>query len=409
MIRQIATSLIKKLKSFSGRFSAGLINRISSSSFILMSKVKEIQRVIDNNPKEIENTDFEHIEGGSLIINWLIPDVGQGSGGHINIFRFANLLNKFGAKNRFYIYPFSKYNQDQLFVFINSNYLQASNFQIYSDSSLIQESDITFATSWQTAYYVSKIKNTKINAYFIQDFEPFFYPIGSYYCMAEHSYRLGLLSITAGDWLKNKLKSEFGAEAFSYSFSYDKDLYYRVEAEKIKKKKIFFYTRPFTSRRLFEIGVLALDKVKKEYRDSVEIIFAGWNAKKINLPFDYINMKIVGLSELKTLYSQIDCAIILSATNCSLLPLEVMACKGVVISNIGPNNEWLLKNYVNAVLCKLDVNDLYTKIKLVIDNDKLRNEISETGYRFAAKTDWEEEVRKVHKYLVSRLDNKHYY
>ena len=39
-----------------------------------------------------------------------------------------------------------------------------------------------------------------IPVYFVQDFEPLFYPMGSDYLLAENTYRKGLYHITTGAW-----------------------------------------------------------------------------------------------------------------------------------------------------------------------------------------------------------------
>lgn len=57
--------------------------------------------------------------------------------------------------------------------------------------------DVVIATAWNAAEYVA-MQPTLTKPYFIQDFEPWFYPMGENYLRAEQSYRLGLMPITIG-------------------------------------------------------------------------------------------------------------------------------------------------------------------------------------------------------------------
>jgi hypothetical protein len=46
----------------------------------------------------------------------------------------------------------------------------------------------------------------------VQDFEPYFEPVGSYSTFAENTYRFGFHGITLGEWLSKKLTNEYGYE-----------------------------------------------------------------------------------------------------------------------------------------------------------------------------------------------------
>ena len=49
--------------------------------------------------------------------------------------------------------------------------------------------------------------------YFIQDFEPLFYPAGAEYVLAEETYRFGFRAITVGPMLADLLRDRFGGDA----------------------------------------------------------------------------------------------------------------------------------------------------------------------------------------------------
>lgn len=83
----------------------------------------------------------------------------------------------------------------------------------------------TVATAWTTAYYVRRFNNTISKFYFVQDFEPYFYAHGSEYEFAENTYKMGFRGITAGDWLKDVMRNDYGMTADSFLFSYDDKIY----------------------------------------------------------------------------------------------------------------------------------------------------------------------------------------
>ena len=90
-----------------------------------------------------------------------------------------------------------------------------------------------------------------------RDFEPHFYAHGSEYEFAENTYKMGFRGITAGDWLRDIMRNEYGMQADSFHFSYD-DKVYQPKEKPDNEKRVFFYARPVTPRRDFELGMLEM-------------------------------------------------------------------------------------------------------------------------------------------------------
>ena len=67
-------------------------------------------------------------------------------------------------------------------------------------------------------------------------------------------------------------------------------------------------------------------------------IFAGENLDKYKIPFKHENLGSVPINKLSDVYGKCDMCLVLSGTNISLLPLEVMASGSVVVGNDGENN-----------------------------------------------------------------------
>lgn len=327
------------------------------------------------------------------IINWVIPDFDVGSGGHLTIFRVINVLEKEGFICRIVIDGESKFSDGEA-----AKRCIVENFvNIQADVAIgrdeLKPAAATFATSWNTAYTVRDYKFSGKKYYFVQDFEPFFYAHGSEYFFAEQTYRFGLKGIVAGGWLESKLSRDYGMEAVSFGFSVDKDIYGIYRRRGQFTRKVFFYARPVTPRRAFEIGLLALARVHQQ-DPSIEFVFAGWDLSGIDIPFPHYSAGVVSPVELSQLLSDCDIALVLSLTNLSLMPLECMACGCAVVSNAGDNVEWLLDKSV-VRFCELTPESISDAILSLFKDEKELCRLQSNGRKFALSTDWNNEISKI--------------
>jgi nucleoside-diphosphate-sugar epimerase/glycosyltransferase involved in cell wall biosynthesis len=288
-------------------------------------------------------------------INWVIPNVEIGGGGHLNIFRFIRNLEAIGWENRIVI-PFgcTHSSERRLEKFIAEHYLPIAA-KAYIGRDKMPPAWITMATEWRTAYTVRDFRTTAKKCYFVQDFEPLFFTPGSESAFAEQTYRFGLHGITAGNWLADKLRREYQMTTDWVGFAYDKDLYLR-SARHHEGHQVFFYARPHTHRRGFELGILALTQLAQRI-PKLRVLLAGGDATRYAFSFQHKHCGVVPVKSLSALYNQCDAALVLSFTNLSLLPLELFACGCPVVSNRGPNIEWLL-NDSNAVLAEPTVESI---------------------------------------------------
>jgi glycosyltransferase involved in cell wall biosynthesis len=177
--------------------------------------------------------------------------------------------------------------------------------------------------------------------YFVQDFEPWFFPVGTDSVLAENTYRFGLYGITAGRWLAQKLTHDYGMPCDHFEFGSDFGRYSYTNSG--RRTKVFFYARPVTPRRGFELGVLALDRFH-QMRPDYEIHMAGWPVRGWQLPFPFVDHGSLPLDRLNALYNDCAAALMLSLTNFSLLPLELLCAGCIPVMNDGPNNRLVSNN-----------------------------------------------------------------
>lgn len=336
---------------------------------------------------------------------WFIPDFGIGSGGHLNIFRMIANLEKFNVKSDIVICGHSQWGNETIVKnTIEKHFfkLQSKIYFVHNEKDItnLPECDIAMATSWQTAYYVRNYSKCFKKSYFVQDYEPLFSALGSVYSFAQKTYTFGFYGITAGSWLSEKLSTDYGMKCDFFSFSYEREIYKKHARNKADKKHIFFYARPPTERRAFELGLLVLDRVTK-LRPDIAIIFAGWDVSNYRIPFHHLNAGIVNINELSHLYSQCDASLVLSFTNLSLLPLELLASGCPVVINNGYNNSWIDSNKKLFVYADDDVDSLSKALIDVVD--KKSHIDFDYINKFLSDSSWDAEAKKVNSILEKLL------
>jgi glycosyltransferase involved in cell wall biosynthesis len=347
--------------------------------------------------------DYQNRDKDVITVTWVIPPLGPGSGGHLDIVRAVHILHTMGIHNRILIFGGNKGipSADLKKTVMDYYGYDLEDDEIYSDAeNNLSYTDAIICTSWETAYIVKNYDNCISKFYFVQDFEPYFFAKGSLYSFAENTYKFGFRGITAGDWLKEKLNAEYGMETMSFSFSYSRELYH-PQKKRDNKNRIFFYARPYTERRAFEVGVLAFEELKKRNVD-FEVVLAGQKLSDFIMNFDYNDMGIMKLEDLSELYSQCDMCLVLSMTNLSLLPFEIMASNSVVISNKGENNEWLL-NSDNSVLVDTDPIEIADQIEYFLNHKDELELKRKNGLQSVSGITWENEIAKVYNFIVTSV------
>lgn len=376
----------------------GVFEKIGSRLKLISDKrdiIINMQYLMEQNEIPFDKDEYElHKNDEIKLLNWVIPEMGKGSGGHLNIFRMISYLENMRFHSRVYLYKSPNYRDNASVVrFVREFFpILDHRVELFWDVSQMSYAHATLATSWETAYFVRRFKNTSAGCYFVQDFEPYFYPNGSYYHLAENTYNFGLYGITAGEWLKKKLEKEYGMWTRSFGFSYDKELYTPREKTGLTKR-IFFYARPYTPRREFEIGLLALNKVCAEMKD-VTVVFAGEKLRNYVIPFKHEDYGIVPLEELSRLYQGCDMCIVISGTNLSLLPLEVMGSNSVAVCSKGDNSSWLV-NEENAIMVDYNPVSIADTILQYYKQPEKLDSIRKKGLDFARTTSWEAEAVKI--------------
>lgn len=276
---------------------------------------------------------------GPWTVAWIMSPPGLNSGGHQNIFRFISVLERAGHRCVVYLYS----NESGVSTSASAEVVRdspsypdtAAEFRLW-DGTVPDEVDAIFATGWETAYPAFRSTSLARRFYFVQDFEPWFTGAGTSSALAEATYRFGFHGITAGGWLERKLRGEYGMAADHYDFGADPERYRLVDGLG-PRNEVMFYARRTTERRGFGLGLMALDLVAKARPDAT-INLVGEDLRGLEIPFPHRNLHGLSVAELGPVYNRCAVGLVLSFSNLSLLPLELLAAGTIPVVNDAPNN-----------------------------------------------------------------------
>lgn len=324
------------------------------------------------------------VEPGTLL--WFIPDFNIGSGGHTTIFRTIWHLEQKGYRSGIVICKAVMHQDAEEARAEIREYFFPLQAPVYLGLEGLPPCEFAVATGWDTAYSVRAFTGARHKLYFVQDFEPYFFAMGSEHVLAENTYRFGFFGITAGNWLADKLARDYGMVTHPVRFGVEQDRYRRRPRREPHIRRVFFYARPPTPRRAFELGLLVLKAVWERLPDT-HFILAGWDTSNYLIPFPHLSAGTVTPDELADVFSQCDVALVLSLTNASLMPPELMACGCAVVSNRGPNVEWLVNDDV-ALLTDATPEAMTEAVCALLQDDARRSALIARGEAFARSMDW---------------------
>jgi glycosyltransferase involved in cell wall biosynthesis len=149
---------------------------------------------------------------------------------------------------------------------------------------------------------------------------------------------------------------------------------------------VLFYARAVTPRRAVPLGLLALEELHRR-RPGVEIALFG-EARPIAAPFPYRPLGVLEAGDLARAYSEATVGLVLSLTNPSLIPQEMLAC-GLPCVDVA--SESMLATYgANgpATLAAAEPVALCEAIEALLDDPARRARQAADGLRWAAGRTW---------------------
>lgn len=309
-------------------------------------------------------------------IAWVIPYPGRGSGGHRTIIQNVNALIRHGYECDIYVEDNGISTSQQVAKEIDE-YYETCAANVYSGIYLRCEYDLIFQTGWQVIDFVKSLESD-LKGYFIQDYEPWFFPMGDKYIDIENSYRLGYKNITIGKWLSHKMMDEFNSPSQYFDFCADLNVYKPLDNVK-KENAICYIFQPEKPRRCDVLALKAL-KLVKEIKKDVKIYVYGSNTDK-PIDFEVERLGIIPIEKCNELYNKCVVGLCMSASNPSRIPFEMMAAGLPVVELYRENNLYDFPDDA-VLLAEPSCEGVATALIYLLENEEVRSCMSAAGIRY---------------------------
>ncbi|WP_255769386.1 rhamnosyltransferase WsaF family glycosyltransferase [Pseudarthrobacter sulfonivorans] len=326
---------------------------------------------------ESGSLDLDHAPAlsGPLRIGWVCTAPGPGSGGHTTLFRMVKGLEERGHSCTLFLYDHDSNDVSGRIATVR-RYWPEMEADIRSATPAIDGVDAVVASSWATAHVVAALARGPIHRfYFIQDYEPYFYPRGELYSFAEDTYKFGFSNIALGNMVAKRLQLEAQVKPdFTVPFGCDTDIYgLQGFGDRPPRNGVVFYARPNADRRGYLLGRLAIELFHERHPEQhIHVVgdtISGWTVPTIN-------HGRLSPAELNVLFNRSITGIAMSFTNVSLSAEEMLAagCLPVINDSIMARadltSEFALwtppapKNVADALSRAVERSDLETNARL---------------------------------------------
>ncbi|MBP2418567.1 glycosyltransferase family 1 protein [Microlunatus capsulatus] len=283
-----------------------------------------------------------------LTIGWICTPPTLGSGGHTTMFRMVEGLERAGHRCRLYLYDRHDGDLEAQRRTVREGW-PGVRAEVLSSDALPGGSrptggrplDACIATSWESAHVLATLGAAPMQRfYFVQDYEPYFYPRGTEYALAEDSYRFGFHVLALGSMVADCLRSQLGVPSTVVDFGSDTTTYF-VKSPPAERTGVVCYARPGNPRRGWAMAELSLTRFHRRHPD-VPIRIYGAHLR--NLPFPAEIYPRLTPAELNDLYNRSVAGLALSFTNVSLVAEEMLSAGVVPVVNDAPEPRACLTN-----------------------------------------------------------------
>lgn len=332
----------------------------------------------------------------ALEIHWLIPGFGLGGGGHMMVFRMIHWLEYLGHRCTIWVKGIGPEQVDSSYEYILKHYQFVKAKILPLDSAIFDaQGDVLFATSWDTAQTVHECRGFKQGCYFVQDYEPYFYPRGSRSVLAEFTYELGLPCICNSSWMRHVLERNHQAWARDFHFSCDRETYF-PPSELLRSNpvpRIALYGRKSTERRCVELALLALEELaRRGFEFHVDIFGSAEQFQGAQIVLT--NHGILNGQELGNLYRSCDLGICFSGTNASMIPPEMMGCGLPVVELDVESARWSIPDHV-ATFVSPDPCMMADSLQHLLCHAEARLTQAQRALEWVEQSDWQAAATRV--------------
>lgn len=348
-------------------------------------------------------------DGGrqGLDIHWVIPDFAVGSGGHMTIFRMIRFLELRGHRCHLWLTDLhlSKSVEEAYDNIIRAFPTIGAPLRMVDDGLVDACGDAIVATGWNTVPICATVGEFSERFYFVQDYEPNFFPAGSYALAAEATYAYYKLNcICAGPWLAGLMRDRYQLWARYFWLAYDADVYHPPvdpTSDRTETKQLAIYARNATPRRAVELVLLALEILAAK-GVKFEAHFFGAELEFVEAPFVATSHGILSPTQLAELYRACDLGICFSATNYSLVPQEMMACGLPVLELDGDSTRQIFPEGV-VLLSAPHPAEIAGAINTALSSPDLLSKTAARALTWVSQFSWEQAGMDVERAITDKL------
>jgi O-antigen biosynthesis protein len=347
---------------------------------------------------------------------WFVPHFNHVLfGGISTILRFMNFLTvHHGVDHRIVFFDTLTMTDEAVRTEISNEFPALAGVDIvlpvegrapFDDYDGLPFTDIAVCTIWHSAYALARFNATRAKYYFVQDYEPLFYPAGTLYALAEATYRLGFAGLVNTPGLE---KIYAGYDNPSASFIPAVEV---ISADETKPSlrpgapvQVVLYGRPETDRNGFELLAAASRRVKDEFGGRVRIVSAGedFNPEEYRLDGIVENAGLLhSREEIHDLYSRSDIGVCcMFSKHPSYQPFEYLAARAAVVTNANSATSWLLRDGENCLVAEPYPVAIAEAVCRLVGDAELRLKLVERGFREVTAVKWDTEFDELWRFMT---------
>lgn len=264
--------------------------------------------------------------------------------------------------------------------------------------------DVLAATHWATAYVVKKMQSRGLCRrafYFVQDYEPDFYSVGSReHRLAEATYALLPHRVCKTEWLRRRL-CRHGGSTEVIPLGLDLDEFF--DRSNQRARRVVSMVRPNSARRNWKTTKRVFEALR-DLRPDIECAAYGFSYAASDLPpgvYDYGTL--AGPPRVAQMLNEVSCLLDCSTYQGFGRPgLEAMATGTCAVLTRNGGITSFAKHRLNCRLVDpMSVPDIVRTICDVLDSDEDRIALAEAGKSTAARYCHRLEGRRTRKYIES--------
>ena len=254
--------------------------------------------------------------------------------------------------------------------------------------------DVVVATGWQTVHRTLLLAGCGARAYLVQDHEPEFYGTSAERTWAEQTYSLGLHCVCASEWLAELVRDRYGASASHFDLGVRHDVYHPRRPPP-SVQAVMFYARAVTARRAVPLGLLALEELRRRRPGPHPFLWLFGEHRPLAMPRGFGQLGLMDAERLALHYNTATVGLVLSMTNPSLVPTEMLACGLPVVDVASDAMVATFGHDGPIVLADFDPIAIADAVERLLDDPDERARRSADGIAFVRGRTWEAAAAQV--------------